>query len=104
MSTDTPAITSLTLDATVADALAVLAEAAGHHVVVEAHGRPVGVVGVDELEAHRRQPGGADQPLREVVEWQCVHVPPDADTQLTLATYRQAAWDHLLHRHRPARR
>jgi len=104
MSTDTPAITTLTLDSTVADAIAVLAEAGGHHVVVEAHGRPVGVVGVDELEAHQHQPGGATHHLREVIEWQCVLLPPDTDTQLTLATYRQAAWDHLLHRRpRPAR-
>jgi hypothetical protein len=101
MTTDTPAtMTTLTLDSTVADALAVLAGADGHHVVVEAHGRPVGVVGIDELAARRDEPGGAARPLREVVEWQCVHVPPAADTQLTLATYRQAAWDYLLHRRR----
>jgi CBS domain-containing protein len=92
------------LDTTVGEALAMLVESnRSAEVVEDDDGRLVGVVTIDAL---RGRPGWVPRPearLAEVMDLECVRVPPGADVLHTLQLYRAAAWESV-GRRRPGAR
>ena len=90
----------LTPDTTVEDALAAMAQAGCDEAPVDQCGRPVGVITAAAL----LQQDDPCARVGDVLEWECVHIRPTADTRWTLRAYRRAAWASLRRRHRATRK
>ena len=93
-------IVHITTKTTVAEARRALDLAGANLALAMHHGRPVGIVTRDDLDAAR---AGDDEPVIDVMTTELVHIDPATGDLQTLDIYRHAAWASL-RRRAPGRR
>jgi len=90
----------VTTDTTVSSALAYLERRGETAAVVTDEGKPVGVVTLQALKGTSAMLPRPDAPVADVMDWECVHISPDADPLATLRAYKDGSW-RSLRRRRP---
>ena len=90
----------VTADMTVSAALRYLQQHGETSTVVTENGLPVGVVTLQALEGSPGAVPGPNAGVADVMDWECVHVAPDADPLATLRAYQDGSW-RSLRRRRP---